>query len=197
MELPQPRPFKTQGRKPTHDFLSLCSHSTVHPDPKPTPPPSSQGSHLKTHDFLQPLECVGAKEDVSRINSTTTASEKPPPPAPPPPLQHVLPGGIGTYTISPIPYFHHHHQRIPKPELSPPMMFNANERNVLDENSNSNCSSYAAASSGFTLCLCFVLFSRDRNLRFVNFLLLAAFPIWVLQIPTKSCSRTLLAEILI
>ncbi|AED91254.1 basic helix-loop-helix (bHLH) DNA-binding superfamily protein [Arabidopsis thaliana] len=155
MELPQPRPFKTQefrtGRKPTHDFLSLCSHSTVHPDPKPTPPPSSQGSHLKTHDFLQPLECVGAKEDVSRINSTTTASEKPPPPAPPPPLQHVLPGGIGTYTISPIPYFHHHHQRIPKPELSPPMMFNANERNVLDENSNSNCSSYAAASSGFTL----------------------------------------------
>jgi len=109
------------------------------------------GSHLKTHDFLQPLECVGAKEDVSRINSTTTASEKPPPPAPPPPLQHVLPGGIGTYTISPIPYFHHHHQRIPKPELSPPMMFNANERNVLDENSNSNCSSYAAASSGFTL----------------------------------------------
>ncbi|XP_019084461.1 PREDICTED: transcription factor BIM1-like isoform X2 [Camelina sativa] len=160
MELPQPRPFKTEGRKPTHDFLSLCSsHSTVHPsDPKPTPPPSSQGSHLKTHDFLQPLECVGAKEEISRINNTTTASEKPPPPAPPPPLQHVLPGGIGTYTISPIPYFHHHHQRVPKPELSPPMMFTAaaqasggNERNILDENSNSNCSSYAAAASGFTL----------------------------------------------
>ncbi|VVB13676.1 unnamed protein product [Arabis nemorensis] len=108
--------------------------------------------HLKTHDFLQPLECVGAKEDTSRIDSTTTASEKPPP------LQHVLPGGIGTYTISPIPYFHHHHQRIPKPELSPPMMFTSaaqasggNERNVVDENSNSNCSSYAAAASGFTL----------------------------------------------
>ncbi|XP_024011999.1 transcription factor BIM1 isoform X2 [Eutrema salsugineum] len=155
MELPQPRPFKTEGRKPTHDFLSLCSHSTVQPDPKPTP--SSQGSYLKTHDFLQPLECVGAKEEASRINTTTTASEKPPPPAP---LQHVLPGGIGTYTISPIPYFHHHHhhQRIPKPELSPPMMFTAgaqgsggNERNVVDENSNSNCSSYAAAASGFTL----------------------------------------------
>ncbi|XP_010491434.1 PREDICTED: transcription factor BIM1 isoform X1 [Camelina sativa] len=159
MELPQPRPFKTEGRKPTHDFLSLCSHSTVHPsDPKPTPPPSSQGSNLKTHDFLQPLECVGGKEEISRINTTTTASEKPPPPAPPPPLQHVLPGGIGTYTISPIPYFHHHHQRVPKPELSPPMMFTAaaqasggNERNILDENSNSNCSSYAAAASGFTL----------------------------------------------
>uniref|UniRef100_A0A1J3K7U2 Transcription factor BIM1 n=1 Tax=Noccaea caerulescens TaxID=107243 RepID=A0A1J3K7U2_NOCCA len=156
MELPQPRPFKTEGRKPTHDFLSLCSHSTVQPDPKPTP--SSQGSHLKTHDFLQPLECVGAKGETSRIDTTRTASEKPPPPAPPPPLQHVLPGGIGTYTISPIPYFHHHHQKIPKPELSPPMMFTAaaqssggNERNIVDENSNSNCSSYAAAASGFTL----------------------------------------------
>ncbi|KAL1196751.1 Transcription factor BIM1 [Cardamine amara subsp. amara] len=156
MELPQPRPFKAEGRKPTHDFLSLCSHSTVHPDPKPTP--SSQGSHLKTHDFLQPLECVGGKEEIIRTGTTTTASEKPPPPAPPPPLQHVLPGGIGTYTISPIPYFHHHHQRIPKPELSPPMMFTAaaqlsgsNERNVVDENSNSNCSSYAATASGFTL----------------------------------------------
>lgn len=113
------------------------------------------GSHLRTHDFLQPLECVGAKEEIS--NTTTTVSEKPPPPAPPP-LQHVLPGGIGTYTISPIPYFHHHHQRVPKPEMSPPMMFTpsaqasgGNERNVVDENSNSNCSSYVAAASGFTL----------------------------------------------
>ncbi|XP_013715668.2 transcription factor BIM1 isoform X1 [Brassica napus] len=157
MELPQPRPFKAQGRKPTHDFLSLCSHPTLQPDPKPTPPPSSQGSHLKTHDFLQPLECVGAKEETSRIDTTRIASEKPPPPAPPPPLQHVLPGGIGTYTISPIPYFHNQ-QRIPKPELSPPMMFTAavqagsgSDRNVVDENSNSNSSSYAAAASGFTL----------------------------------------------
>ncbi|KAJ0266146.1 Transcription factor BIM1 [Hirschfeldia incana] len=157
MELPQPRPFKAQGRKPTHDFLSLCSHPTLQPDPKPTTP-SSQGSHLKTHDFLQPLECVGAKEETSRIDTTRIASEKPPPPAPPPPLQHVLPGGIGTYTISPIPYFHNQ-QRIPKPELSPPMMFTAaaaqagggNERNAVEENSNSNSSSYAAAASGFTL----------------------------------------------
>ncbi|CAN8298693.1 unnamed protein product [Cochlearia groenlandica] len=158
MELPQPRSFKTtQGRKPTHDFLSLCSHSTtVQADPKPTPPSSSsssQGGHLKTHDFLQPLEC---EEETSRVVTTRSSSEKPPPPAPPPPLQHVLPGGIGTYTISPIPYFHHHHQqqqRIPKPELSPPMMFTAqgsvcNERNIIDENSNSN---YANSSSGFTL----------------------------------------------
>ncbi|KAG2334497.1 hypothetical protein Bca52824_005677 [Brassica carinata] len=134
MELPQSRPFKAQGREPTHDFLSLCSHPSLQTDPKPTP--SSQGSHLKTHDFLQPLECVGgAKEETSRI-----ASEKPP-------LQRVLPGGIGTYTINSIPYFHNH-QRVPKPELSPPLMFTASgggggvERNVVDA---------AAVASGLTL----------------------------------------------
>ncbi|KAF3511683.1 hypothetical protein F2Q69_00000316 [Brassica cretica] len=111
MELPQPRPFKAQG------------------------------SHLKTHDFLQPLESVGgSKGETSRIDTTSE------PPAPPPPLKHVLPGGIGTYTISSIPYFHNH-QRVPKPELSPPMMFTASggggvERNVVDA---------AAVASGLTL----------------------------------------------
>nr|CAA8287654.1 Unknown [Brassica napus]CAA8392266.1 Unknown [Brassica napus]CAA8403925.1 Unknown [Brassica napus] len=145
MELPQPRPFKAQGREPTHDFLSLCSHSTVQTDPKPTPSSSHAGSHLKTHDFLQPLESVGgSKEETSRIDTTSE------PPAPPPPLKHVLPGGIGTYTISSIPYFHNH-QRVPKPELSPPMMFTASggggggggvERNVVDA---------AAVASGLTL----------------------------------------------
>ncbi|XP_033144928.1 transcription factor BIM1 isoform X5 [Brassica rapa] len=141
MELPQSRPFKAQGREPTHDFLSLCSHSTVQTDPKPTPS-SSQGSHLKTHDFLQPLESVGgSKEETSKIDTTSE------PHATPPPLKHVLPGGIGTYTISSIPYFHNH-QRVPKPELSPPMMFTASgcgggvERNVVDA---------AAVASGFTL----------------------------------------------
>ncbi|XP_013622107.1 PREDICTED: transcription factor BIM1-like isoform X1 [Brassica oleracea var. oleracea] len=140
MELPQPRPFKAQGREPTHDFLSLCSHSTVQTDPKPTPS-SSHGSHLKTHDFLQPLESVGgSKEETSKIDTTFE------PPAPSPPLKHVLPGGIGTYTISSTPYFHNH-QRVPKPELSPPMMFPVSggggvERNVADA---------AAVASGFTM----------------------------------------------
>ena len=100
---------------------------------------------MKTHDFLQPLESVGgSKEETSRIDTTSE------PPAPPPPLKHVLPGGIGTYTISSIPYFHNH-QRVPKPELSPPMMFTASggggggggvERNVVDA---------AAVASGLTL----------------------------------------------
>lgn len=146
MELPQPRPFETEGRKPTHDFLSLCSHSTVQPDPRP---PSSQGGYLKTHDFLQPLERVGrvgAKEETSGLD--TSGSEKPPPPAPPPSSvdQHVLPGGIGTYTISHIPYFN---QRVPKPEVSP--MFTVAQASGSERNTdeNSNCSSYSA--SGFTL----------------------------------------------
>ncbi|CAH8388089.1 unnamed protein product [Eruca vesicaria subsp. sativa] len=136
MELPQSCPFKSQGREQTHDFLSLCSHSTIQSDPKPTP--SSQGSHLKTHDFLQPLECVGhSKEETSKTNTTNITSE------PPPQLQHVLPGGIGTYTISSIPYLHNH-QRVPKPELSPPMFTGSGgvERNVVDA---------AAVASGFTL----------------------------------------------
>ncbi|XP_010522390.1 PREDICTED: transcription factor BIM1-like isoform X2 [Tarenaya hassleriana] len=122
MELPQPRPFETEGRKPTHDFLSLCSHSTVPPDPRT----SSQGGHLKTHDFLQPLERVGRSGTKEETSSSiqTLASEKPPPPAPPPSSvdQHVLPG---VFTVA---------------------QASGSERNT-DENS--NCSSYAPG--GFTL----------------------------------------------
>ncbi|XP_010546222.1 PREDICTED: transcription factor BIM1 isoform X2 [Tarenaya hassleriana] len=142
MELPQPRPFETEGRKPSRDFLSLCSHSTAHPDPR-TPP---QGGYLKTHDFLRPLEHVGirggAKEETSSVD--TSASKDPQPPSSVD--QHVLPGGIGTYTISHIPYFH---QRIPKPEDSP--MFTLAQASGCERNTdeNSNCSSHAA--SGFTL----------------------------------------------
>ncbi|XP_024024836.1 transcription factor BIM1 isoform X1 [Morus notabilis] len=141
MELSQPRPYGTEGRKPTHDFLSLYSHSTTQQDPRP---PSQAGGYLKTHDFLQPLERVGktcAKEETSVEIST---SEKPPPPAPPP-VEHVLPGGIGTYSISHISnYFN---QRVPKPEG---MVFTAAQASSTDRNDeNSNCSSYTG--SGFTL----------------------------------------------
>ncbi|PON82983.1 Basic helix-loop-helix transcription factor [Trema orientale] len=141
MELSQPRPYGTEGRKPTHDFLSLYSHSTAQQDPRPP----SQGSYLKTHDFLQPLEQVGntcAKEETSVEIST---AEKPPPPAPPP-VEHVLPGGIGTYSISHISYFNQI-QRVPKPEG---MVFSVAQASSTDRNDeNSNCSSYTG--SGFTL----------------------------------------------
>uniref|UniRef100_A0A6N2L2L1 BHLH domain-containing protein n=1 Tax=Salix viminalis TaxID=40686 RepID=A0A6N2L2L1_SALVM len=138
MELPQQSPFGTEGRKPPHDFLSLDSHSsTVHQDP--TPP--SQGGFLQTHDFLQPLERV-SKATAREVEILTI--EKPPPPAPPPSVEHILPGGIGTYSISHVSYFN---QRVPKPENA---LFPVAQASSTDKNDeNSNCSSYSA--SGFTL----------------------------------------------
>ncbi|CAK9147902.1 unnamed protein product [Ilex paraguariensis] len=132
MELPQPRPIGTEGKKATHDFLSL--YSPVQQDPRP-----AQGGHLKTHDFLQPLEegrTRTSKED-NKVKVTTV--EKPPPPAPPS-VEHFLPGGIGTYTISHISYIS---QRVPKPEGA------AQEISTDRNEENSNSSSYTG--SGFTL----------------------------------------------
>ncbi|KAE8036873.1 hypothetical protein FH972_009506 [Carpinus fangiana] len=142
MELPQPRPFGTEGRKPTHDFLSLYSHSTAQQDPLPA---SQGGGYPKTHDFLQPLERIGrgsAKEE-STVDISTV--EQPAPPAAPASAEHILPGGIGTYSISHISYFAH--QRVPKPEGS---IFTVAQTSSTDRNDeNSICTSYAG--SGFTL----------------------------------------------
>ncbi|KAF8037481.1 hypothetical protein BT93_B0391 [Corymbia citriodora subsp. variegata] len=144
MELPQPRQFGTEGRKATHDFLSLCSHSTLHhQDPRPPP---SQDNFLKTHDFLGK---TSAKEEAT--SEISSSLERPPPPAPPPlPLpqhsvEHVLPGGIGTYSISHISYFNN--QNLPKPEATIFTVAQASSTDRTDENS--NCSSYT--NSGFTL----------------------------------------------
>ncbi|KAL9337619.1 hypothetical protein Peur_069388 [Populus x canadensis] len=141
MELPQQRPFGTEGRKPTHDFLSLYSHSsTVQQDPRPP----SQGGFLQTHDFLQPLEQVSKSTAREETNVEILTIEKPPPPAPPPSVEHILPGGIGTYSISHVSYFN---QRVPKPENT---IFSVAQASSTDKNDeNSNCSSYSA--SGFTL----------------------------------------------
>lgn len=140
MELPQALSFGTEGRKSTHDFLSLYSHPTAQQDP----PPASQGAYLKTHDFLQPLERVGkacAKEETLIEIST---ADKPPPPTAPPSAEHILPGGIGTYSISHISSFG---QRVPKPESS---VFTVAQTSSTDRNDeSSNCSSYTG--SGFTL----------------------------------------------
>ncbi|XP_058112460.1 transcription factor BIM2-like [Magnolia sinica] len=97
MELPQPRPFGTEGKKPTHDFLSLYGDTSFHhPDPRP----SSHGFYLKTHDFLQPLERVGKSNSIGDdANETISAVEKPSS------IEHALPGGIGTYSISHISNF--------------------------------------------------------------------------------------------
>ncbi|XVE54650.1 hypothetical protein DITRI_Ditri03aG0099100 [Diplodiscus trichospermus] len=139
MELPQPRPFGAEGRKPTHDFLSLYSHPSIQQHPSPP----SQGGYLKTHDFLQ-LEQLGKTSAKEETPVEEAMAEKPPPPAPPPSAEHILPGGIGTYSIGHISYFN---PRVPKAEgaLVPVAQGSSSERN--DENS--NCSSYTG--SGFTL----------------------------------------------
>lgn len=99
MELPQSWPLGAEGRKPTHDFLSLYSHSSVLQDPRPP----AQDGYRKTHDFLQ-LEALGkaiAKEETTAEEAMAEKPQPPPPPAPPPrSAEHVLPGGIGTYSIS-------------------------------------------------------------------------------------------------
>lgn len=144
MELPQPRPYGSQGTNPTHDFLSL--YSPAHQDPRP-----SQGGILKTHDFLQQGERAGT-EDISKDESRAKQpTEKSRPLIPPPTttsMEHILPGGIGTYSISHISYLN---QRVPKPEgvllnaAAPQAQASSSDRN----DGNSNCSSYTG--SGFTL----------------------------------------------
>ncbi|XP_009587237.1 transcription factor BIM2-like isoform X1 [Nicotiana tomentosiformis] len=128
MELPQSRTFGAEGRKKTHDFLSL--YSPIEQDPRPP-----QGGYLKTHDFLQPLEQARKTVGKTETKVEVEAIEKPPSAA------HILPGGIGTYSISYL------QQRIPTPE---PNIFAVTQTSSTDrEDRNSNCSSYSG--SGFTI----------------------------------------------
>ncbi|KAF7134610.1 hypothetical protein RHSIM_Rhsim08G0142600 [Rhododendron simsii] len=176
MELRQPRPFGAEGRKSTHDFLSL--YSPVQQDPRPTSqvlklkqyivqfnsgfpsvifvflhPHLKSGAYLKTHDFLQPLEGLGkniTKEENSTVEIITTL-DKPPPPAPPPITtsgEHLLPGGIGTYSISHISnYFN---QTVLKPEGAAAVFTVAQSSSTDRNEENSNSSSFNTG-SGFTL----------------------------------------------
>ncbi|KAJ4974431.1 hypothetical protein NE237_007605 [Protea cynaroides] len=142
MELPQPRPFGTEGNKQTHDFLSPYSLSPLqHQDPKPI-----SGIYLKTHDFLQPLERAG-KNDANDENTVeneknSTVVEKLPL-STVASMGHVLPGGIGTYSIS---HISNITQRVPKPEG----IVYGTERNGESSKPNSNCSSYSSGEA-FTL----------------------------------------------
>ncbi|XP_019267371.1 PREDICTED: transcription factor BIM2-like isoform X2 [Nicotiana attenuata] len=128
MELPQSRTFGAEGRKKTHDFLSL--YSPIEQDPRPP-----QGGYLKTHDFLQPLEQARKTVGKAETKVEVEATEKPPSAA------HILPGGIGTYSISYL------QQRIPTPETN---IFAVTQASSTDrEDRNSNCSSYSG--SGFAI----------------------------------------------
>ncbi|XP_045792749.1 transcription factor BIM1 isoform X2 [Trifolium pratense] len=145
MELPQSRPCGAEGRKSTHDFLSLYSNQTGEQDPRP----SAQASYLKTHDFLRPLEQVETKSDTKEeaTDEISSVVQNQPPLATPASVEHILPGGIGTYSISHINSYVNNNQRIPKPEAS---LFTVHQATSADRNDdNSNCSSHT--SSGFTL----------------------------------------------
>lgn len=63
-------------------------------------------------------------------------------------VERLLPGGIGTYSISHVSYANNNNnQRVPKPETS---LFTVHQATSTDRNdNNSNCSSHT--SSGFTL----------------------------------------------
>ncbi|KAF7838566.1 transcription factor BIM1 isoform X1 [Senna tora] len=136
-------------RKTTHDFLSLYStHSSAQQDP---PRPSSQGSYLKTQDFLQPLERkekklssnANAKEEAGEERSWGIQK------ASPPTMEHVLPGGIGTYSISHISNYFNNQMNIPKAEAPVFAVAQASSTDIINDD-NSNCSSYTGG-SGFSL----------------------------------------------
>ncbi|KAL7601978.1 transcription factor BIM1 [Lactuca sativa] len=132
MEFSQPRPCGAQGAKPTHDFLSLYS------PPQQDPTPSIPGGFLKTHDFFQPLDQQVEKEGNK--------------------FDHILPGGIATYSISQISSSSYSYMNmnqiqsqkvVPKAEgveISGAQCQSSSINNNNDENS--NCSSYTG--SGFT-----------------------------------------------
>ncbi|XP_029121925.1 transcription factor BIM2 isoform X7 [Elaeis guineensis] len=86
--------MELQGKKATYDFLSLYNKDSSFPHPDPRPP--SQGFFLTTHDFLKPLEradkghrheAASGDAAVGRVGSAAS-------------VEHVLPGGIGTYSVS-------------------------------------------------------------------------------------------------
>lgn len=113
-----------------HNFAFLSIHNV--------------GGYLKTHDFLQPLERVGKNVTTSKEDNKAVlaAADRPPAPAPAPPasVEHLLPGGIGTYSIS------YYNQMVLKPEGS---LFAAQPSSTNRNDENSNCSSYSGGS--FTL----------------------------------------------
>ncbi|KAK4779424.1 hypothetical protein SAY86_006952 [Trapa natans] len=98
-------------------------------------PIGGEENFLKTHDFLGK---TSAREEVS---GGMSSAEKLSPSS----KEHLLPGGIGTYSISHISHFD---DKVQKPEAPVPSVTQSS--NTTDRNNdNSNCSSYS--NSGFTL----------------------------------------------
>ncbi|XP_020274653.1 transcription factor BIM2-like isoform X2 [Asparagus officinalis] len=81
-----------QGKKATHDFLSLYNKDSSIQLQDSRPPP--QGFYLKTHDFLKPLEKPEEEADPAQQPGPTNRAAT---------AAHVLPGGIGTFSLSHVP----------------------------------------------------------------------------------------------
>lgn len=105
-----------QGNKAAtheHDFLSLYAAAAAAKDAplllhdSKAPPPASQGNFLlKTHDFLQPLDQKpGAPPEPSPLPASAAESRHRQQQAVVANKQHALPlpGGVGTFSISPAP----------------------------------------------------------------------------------------------
>ncbi|XP_075479984.1 transcription factor BIM1 isoform X2 [Primulina tabacum] len=136
MELPRPRALETEGRKATHDFLSLYSSSPpVQQDPTPQ---QGKSGCLETHDFLLPLERVGKNGTKEENKVEMSVVDKLPTPA----AEHLLPGGVGSYSIS---YFNQRGLKLEGEGSLYTMQASSAIRN--DENSNSS----SHIGSGFTL----------------------------------------------
>ncbi|KAG6672742.1 hypothetical protein I3842_16G074700 [Carya illinoinensis] len=134
MEYPQPRPSKTEGRKPTHDFLSLYRRSDVQQDPSPPSP----GGQLNTHDFLQPLERIGKTGAKEESVVEISVVERPPWLASPPSEERILPRGIESYSKSHMSCFNQ--TLVLKPDRSIFTVARTRSSDKNDENSNCNTS---------------------------------------------------------
>ncbi|GAB4845341.1 hypothetical protein Ancab_038749 [Ancistrocladus abbreviatus] len=140
MELPQSRALGAEGRKATQDFLSLYSHSPGQQDRRPP-----QGGYLKTHNFLQPLQREERKRSIEENVVEINIEKASPSVLPPPSVEHLSPGGTGTYSISHIPNVNPRVQKQLEENAFAVASASSNERNDDD----SLCSSYTG--SGFTL----------------------------------------------
>ncbi|ONM55682.1 transcription factor BIM1 isoform X2 [Zea mays] len=103
-----------QGNKAAtheHDFLSLYAAAAAKDAPlllhdSKAPPPSQGNFLLKTHDFLQPLDQKpGAPPEPSPLPASAAESRHQPQQQVVVANQHALPlpGGVGTFSISPAP----------------------------------------------------------------------------------------------
>ncbi|KAH9615637.1 hypothetical protein KSS87_012667 [Heliosperma pusillum] len=99
----------------------------------------TQGDFLKTHNFLQPLE--GGPENSAKEDNTVDINLKLPSAAPSTRVvEHVRPGGIGTYSISCLPYTT---QKVPKSEANDLPVVSVTSNDIND----SNCSIYYTGGS--------------------------------------------------